>query len=461
MAYNKDEVCGECCKKFSKKEGELGLVGCDFECQKWYHLRCTDLDENDFEVIRKKKSLKWFCKTCNKVSVMRNTTIQTLREQVNLLSKVNKEVEDRARDFGDLHQLIEKLEEGIARKFLKPIQASLEAGRSVSDMNRVCLLNKNKTEENHDNEEEEVTSIRLDGECMQQMRSGQKQPSPDVAKEWEFDTGDVNKIRKDQQVNITQNAERDANKQEGGTMELENRGESGKEQGRRSVSRPKSRNEQVFTTKGREETSSREGRQEQVDFERMFEERKLSPKTSFLNHEVLVIGDSIMRGAGEYMKGVGCEVKIFSGIRVEEVVNMVDLDKVIVPKVLVLHVGTNNIHDKSKIHVMQRIANLIDHCKEGKLNQTQIIVNGLVHRDDVNDNRIDSVNDSINWMCSKYDGVHYLDPNRRISKWEAARDGIHLNYRGGMWLGQLVEESIIEVINEERSMGGAQARGNC
>lgn len=168
--------------------------------------------------------------------------------------------------------------------------------------------------------------------------------------------------------------------------------------------------------------------------------------------EVLILGDSMIKVAGKVCEEKGCEVGVYTGVRVSELSNIIQRreDKR-EPKVIVIHAGTNNVGFKARheSHVMVQMDELLKSSKE-KYQHSVFIVSGVIYRDDIRDETIDKINDSIRWVCSQ-NKVKYVDPNMCISHNEAARDGIHLNYRGGIYLGQFFMQNVYNTLEKTNS----------
>lgn len=169
-------------------------------------------------------------------------------------------------------------------------------------------------------------------------------------------------------------------------------------------------------------------------------------KPKYENGQVKVLGDSLLRAAREHCKREGCEVTVFPGIRVHELLNqlMIKTESESEPEVVAIHVGTNNTKRRSKVHLIAEIDDLIDKVQE-KWSKTKWVIGGLVYRDDVYATTIDKLNDGVKWLCEER-GLVFYDPNSIISQREKAKDGLHLNYRGGQALGQLLMEKVDEAM---------------
>lgn len=383
-------VCYTC--KIGNNSRTEKWIGCDI-CNLWFHIQCVDISQANFKVLKSISSLKWFCTDCcgtyknNKdspgVVLLTHRVEELMLKMVNLASHV----------------------EEISLK----LDSLTRSGQMVQDHLMYDSVGVNK--EGTLLEVDQTRGPDVDGPSKNVENSGQL-----IVKELGLCS---TKIKLDERRYDGQSSEDSVNVSTGN----------------------KEFSSQTDDTQGRIK-----------HFEKIFEARGSNgmltgQKSEIKKQEVFVVGDSIVRGAASYLTAKGCQTRVFGGIRIDEVGNMIEGDIQNPPKVLALHVGTNNIKDKTNVHVMQRLATLLDTFKERTPHQMHYIVNGIVYRNDVADKKIDNINESIEWMCTKYERVHFLDPNRRISEWESAKDGIHLNYRGGLFLGQLMEEKILEVLS--------------
>ena len=39
-------------------------IGCDGVCKLWFHVKCVDLDDDQFAILNEDDTSKWFCSTC-------------------------------------------------------------------------------------------------------------------------------------------------------------------------------------------------------------------------------------------------------------------------------------------------------------------------------------------------------------------------------------------------------------
>ncbi|KAK9873289.1 hypothetical protein WA026_021778 [Henosepilachna vigintioctopunctata] len=76
--------CGKCLIEFNGDKA----IGCEGKCKRWFHLKHSELNNNDFNVIKTCKGVKWFCETCYSESeVIDNIlkALELLNQKVNAL----------------------------------------------------------------------------------------------------------------------------------------------------------------------------------------------------------------------------------------------------------------------------------------------------------------------------------------------------------------------------------------
>ena len=154
---------------------------------------------------------------------------------------------------------------------------------------------------------------------------------------------------------------------------------------------------------------------------------------------MVVLGDSLLKFAGEECKRKGYDVHCFPGIRIEELRHQVEKTdwKKVHPDVIVIHAGTNNIRRGiSATEIMGDTMDLVD-CIRKQVPKTKIVISGILHRRNVSEHFIRRINTALDWLCSVHDCL-MVDGNCWIGKFDIARDGIHLNRRGAQKLGNLL-----------------------
>jgi hypothetical protein len=153
---------------------------------------------------------------------------------------------------------------------------------------------------------------------------------------------------------------------------------------------------------------------------------------------VVVLGDSLLKFAGEECKRKGYDVRCFPGIRIEELRHQVEkIDwKMVCPDVIVIHAGTNNIRRGiSATKIMGETMDLVD-CIRKQVPKTNIVISGILHQRNVSERFIRRINTELDWLCSVRDCL-MVDGNCWIRKFDIARDVIHPNRRGAKKFGNL------------------------
>jgi hypothetical protein len=162
---------------------------------------------------------------------------------------------------------------------------------------------------------------------------------------------------------------------------------------------------------------------------------------------VLIMGDSLLRFVGD-MCPENFHVDCLPGIRIEQLEKRINnLDDQRDEKVVLLHVGTNDIkHAKTDDHITGFAWDL---CTEAanKFASAKIIVSGILRRRNFDSDRIDYINEGIEWVCRKK-GLLFVDPNCWIRGEDLGRDGLHLNRRGSKKFAGLLCEVVKSVLSK-------------
>jgi hypothetical protein len=170
---------------------------------------------------------------------------------------------------------------------------------------------------------------------------------------------------------------------------------------------------------------------------------------------VVVLGDSLLKFAGEECKRNGYDVRCCPGIRIEELrqpVQKTDL-KTVCPDVIVIHAGTNNIRrGLSATEIMGYTKDLVD-CIRKQVPKTKIVISGILHRRNVSERFIRRINTELDWLCSVCDCL-MVDGNCWIGNFDTARDGIHLIGGELKNLGIFSVKSFIPAFQETYSQSG-------
>ncbi|KAK9872646.1 hypothetical protein WA026_018780 [Henosepilachna vigintioctopunctata] len=77
MATEKSEPekCGKCLIELNGDK----TIGCEGKCKKWVHLKCSELNNKDFNVMKNCKGVKWFCETCYSESEVMDNILKALK----------------------------------------------------------------------------------------------------------------------------------------------------------------------------------------------------------------------------------------------------------------------------------------------------------------------------------------------------------------------------------------------
>ncbi|KAG8237594.1 hypothetical protein J437_LFUL003323, partial [Ladona fulva] len=180
--------------------------------------------------------------------------------------------------------------------------------------------------------------------------------------------------------------------------------------------------------------------------------QNFSPKKT--SRKTRVMGDSMIRYAGDHCRRNGVDVECFPGIRAEEMEEQIDrLGDNRKEDIVLFHVGSNDIkRAKTDDHVMGLIWDLGTAAKK-KFKKAKIIISGVIKRKDVSSRRIDYINECLDWVCASQ-GLQFVNSNAWISEEDIGRDGIHLNRRGSEKFGRL----LMDVINSAGSEGGQDCK---
>lgn len=155
--------------------------------------------------------------------------------------------------------------------------------------------------------------------------------------------------------------------------------------------------------------------------------------------KVVVLGDSMLKFAGDKCREAGHDVYCFPGIKIEELKHQVESLRL--DNVVAIHVGSNNIQRGVQAEeIMGDTMDLIDHIRKQNP-RTQIIISGILQRRDVSWRRIRRINEELDWLCVTRNCL-MVDGNCWIGNDDIARDGIHLNRNGSSKFGRLLCDAI-------------------
>ena len=108
----KDEEICKVCKADNDKDDRW--IQCDV-CANWNHVGCADLDENEYEVLKKGgRKIKWFCKECDIPHIME--TLKVLKEIKVKNEKLEKEFSELKTEIANLTKKVNEDIGGIDKK---------------------------------------------------------------------------------------------------------------------------------------------------------------------------------------------------------------------------------------------------------------------------------------------------------------------------------------------------------
>lgn len=152
--------------------------------------------------------------------------------------------------------------------------------------------------------------------------------------------------------------------------------------------------------------------------------------------KTLILGDSILRGMQQKVTNTEIKIRYMPGARIQNLSGYISTLKTL-PSTVVLHIGTNNLHNaKTPNHVMRPLWLTIERAQKNYKN-TIWIVNGILYRRDVPRNFVMDVNEALRFMCEQLKVV-YRDPNEAVTARGYGRDGIHLNSLGDQQLTNFI-----------------------
>lgn len=153
---------------------------------------------------------------------------------------------------------------------------------------------------------------------------------------------------------------------------------------------------------------------------------------------VLIIGDSMLQGIREFSRDPQIDIQFLSGARIQDLSKfLTSKPKDSLPNTVIVHIGTNNVkYAATPNHLMRPLWLTLESAKK-KFKNTLWIVNGIIHRRDVQERVIREANDALAFMCDQLKIV-YRDPNTIITERGLARDGLHLNRYGSKLLAEFI-----------------------
>ena len=116
---NKESLCGSCeelkmrdkrniCSMYKNevKKGEEGVM-CD-RCNVWHHVDCERIKEDTYRILRKDRSILWFCTACNPEARKEVKEAERFREE-NI--ELRKELDIMKGNYGGMENEVAKLKE--------------------------------------------------------------------------------------------------------------------------------------------------------------------------------------------------------------------------------------------------------------------------------------------------------------------------------------------------------------
>ena len=162
----------------------------------------------------------------------------------------------------------------------------------------------------------------------------------------------------------------------------------------------------------------------------------------------LVLGDSIIRNVGE--ENSDMRVKCFPGIKSEQLRRVIDNRNLGGGDAVILHVGTNDVRSYMNLdYFMGEVYNLVTTTKT-KFPDARLIISGVLRSRGVSWRRVGVANDRLEWVAGAL-GATFVDPNSWIGDEDFGRDGLHLNRKGAIQLGEFYNR-VYERGNERRKL---------
>ncbi|KAG8308670.1 hypothetical protein J6590_104368 [Homalodisca vitripennis] len=174
---------------------------------------------------------------------------------------------------------------------------------------------------------------------------------------------------------------------------------------------------------------------------------------------VLVIGDSLLRYAGNLCLKNGATLDINPGAKIEHIKQKLLKYVPNQPKIIYIHVGTNNLVDGyngrpgynggwGKRAALHSMADLLSTAKK-HFPISHIMLSSVLTRRDIAPLPLCNFNEQLEVMCINFN-VTYVDANRLVRGYHLARDGRHLNRAGNFWFGNF----IFRCLHEKKTFPG-------
>ena len=145
-----------------------------------------------------------------------------------------------------------------------------------------------------------------------------------------------------------------------------------------------------------------------------------------------IIGDSIIKDIKQYKLkidlpvGDKIHVKSFSGATVNDMTHYIIPSKAYKPDLFIIHGGSNDLRsEKTPNEIAEEIINL---ATDTKTPDNEIMVSGLVYRNDFLNSKGQEVNNILMDKCAA-ENIYFIN-NSNISEFDLNGSGLHLNFRG-------------------------------
>ena len=147
------------------------------------------------------------------------------------------------------------------------------------------------------------------------------------------------------------------------------------------------------------------------------------------DYDVILLCDSNGRYLNPTKLGSGKSVKIISTFTTDHATKVLQSPRFSEPKAIVIHVGTNNIdRSNSDEDLITNLTSTI-HLASAKFEKTKILFSELLPRGDIDYERIEKINHSVQKNCSSLTNVHTVH-HSQIRSWRLFADNKHLNKHG-------------------------------
>ena len=126
--------CGSCDTCFAKGEKYLTCNA----CKNKYHEKCSQLNDNELDVIMKKTKLQWFCEICNDDVVDMICNFEKFRKVAKEIEKMKNEMNSKINEFEKRVTLIESgsSAKSVSEKIEKEVKKTNEQDKEELELIR-------------------------------------------------------------------------------------------------------------------------------------------------------------------------------------------------------------------------------------------------------------------------------------------------------------------------------------